>query len=47
MLDEAHVALVPGAAFGEDNYIRISYAAADEKLIEAVRRIKNALAKLQ
>lgn len=47
LLDEAHVALVPGAAFGEDNYIRISYAAADEKLIEAVRRIKNALAKLQ
>ncbi|MCK6641133.1 MAG: pyridoxal phosphate-dependent aminotransferase [Bacteroidia bacterium] len=47
LLDEAHVALVPGAAFGEDNYIRISYAAADEKLVEAVRRIKNALAKLQ
>jgi aspartate aminotransferase len=47
LLDEAHVALVPGAAFGEDNYLRISYAAADEKLVEAVRRIKGALAKLQ
>jgi aspartate aminotransferase len=46
LLDEAHVALVPGAAFGEDNYIRISYAASDEKLAEAVRRMKVALAKL-
>lgn len=46
LLDEAHVAIVPGAAFGEDNYIRISYAAADEKLKEAVKRMKAALAKL-
>lgn len=46
LLDEAHVAIVPGAAFGEDNYIRISYAAADEKLKEAVKRMKEALAKL-
>lgn len=46
LLDEGHVAIVPGAAFGEDNYIRISYAAADEKLIEAVKRMKEALAKL-
>lgn len=46
LLDEAHVAIVPGAAFGEDKYIRISYAAADEKLIEAVKRMKEALAKL-
>lgn len=47
LLDEAHVAIVPGAAFGEDKYIRISYAAADEKLVEAVRRMKEALVKLQ
>lgn len=46
LLDEGHVAIVPGAAFGEDKYVRISYAAADEKLIEAVRRMKVALAKL-
>jgi aspartate aminotransferase len=46
LLDEAHVAIVPGAAFGEDNYIRISYAAADDKLKEAVKRMKAALAKL-
>lgn len=47
LLDQAHVALVPGAAFGDDNYIRFSYATSDEKLKEALRRMKEALAKLQ
>jgi aspartate aminotransferase len=46
LLDKAHVAVVPGAAFGDDNYIRLSYATSDEKLTEAVRRMKEALAKL-
>jgi aspartate aminotransferase len=46
LLDQAHVAIVPGAAFGDDNYIRISYATADEKLVEAAKRMKAALAKL-
>ncbi|MCA6363875.1 MAG: pyridoxal phosphate-dependent aminotransferase [Bacteroidetes bacterium] len=46
LLGKAHVAVVPGAAFGDDNYIRLSYATSDEKLIEAVRRMKEALAKL-
>ncbi|HEU4717435.1 MAG TPA: pyridoxal phosphate-dependent aminotransferase [Bacteroidia bacterium] len=46
LLDQAHVAIVPGAAFGDDNYIRISYATSDDKLTEAVRRMKDALAKL-
>ena len=46
LLYEANVALVPGAAFGDDDCIRFSYAAANEQLIEAVRRIKEALAKL-
>ncbi|MBC7864769.1 MAG: pyridoxal phosphate-dependent aminotransferase [Bacteroidia bacterium] len=46
LLEEAHVALVPGAAFGDDNYVRFSYATADEKLLEAVKRMKNALEKL-
>jgi aspartate aminotransferase len=41
------VALVPGAAFGDDDCIRLSYAAANEQLIEAVRRIKEALEKLK
>ncbi len=46
LLDEGHVAIVPGAAFGNDNYIRISFATSDEKLVEAVKRMKAALGKL-
>jgi aspartate aminotransferase len=46
LLNEAHVSTVPGDAFGEENCIRISFAAADEKLVEAFDRIKSALAKL-
>src|SRR5246127_1414223 len=36
LLEEAKVSMVPGAAFGDDNYLRISYATADEKLVEAL-----------
>jgi aspartate aminotransferase len=46
LLDEAHVALVPGAAFGEDNYIRFSYATSETILTEALNRMKKALEKL-
>ncbi len=46
LLDEAHVALVPGAAFGDDSYIRFSYATSEDKLTEALRRIKEAVEKL-
>lgn len=46
LLAEARVALVSGSAFGSDNCIRISYATSDERITEAVRRIKEALAKL-
>ena len=46
LLDEALVALVLGDAFGDPNCIRISYAAAEETLLEVMRRIKVALAKL-
>jgi aspartate aminotransferase len=38
---------VPGAAFGDDIYIRFSYATSEENLIEALKRMKKALAKLQ
>lgn len=43
MLENAKVVLVPGKAFGEngEGYIRISYAAPKEKLVEALERIKN------
>ncbi len=43
LLDVAHVALVPGAAFGEDNYIRFSYATSEDVLREALKRMKVAL----
>ena len=46
LLNEANVATVTGVAFGSPNCMRISYAAADEILVEAVRRIKTALDKL-
>jgi aspartate aminotransferase len=44
LLEEAHVATVSGSAFGDDNCFRISYAASEEELIEAIKRIKNTLA---
>lgn len=46
LLDEAHVALVPGAAFGDDNCVRLSYAVADDALADALGRVGEALAKL-
>jgi aspartate aminotransferase len=46
LLDKAQVAAVGGDAFGAPECMRISYATADELLIEAVRRIKAALEKL-
>ncbi|MBD1391731.1 pyridoxal phosphate-dependent aminotransferase [Mucilaginibacter glaciei] len=46
LLEEAHVATVGGDSFGDKSSLRISYAAAEDKLIEAVRRIKEALGKL-
>jgi aspartate aminotransferase len=46
LLNHAHVACVSGEAFGNPECIRISYAASDEKIIEAITRIKNQLAKL-
>ena len=38
-LERGGVATVPGAAFGDDRYARLSYAASEETLREAVRRI--------
>ena len=46
LLDTAHVALVPGAAFGDDRCIRLSYAVADDVLADALRRVGEALAAL-
>ena len=47
LLNEANVATVTGEAFGSPNCMRISYAAADDKLLEAASRIKAALEKLK
>jgi len=47
LLDKGRVALVPGAAFGNDNYIRFTYAASEDVLVEALKRTKEALAHLQ
>jgi aspartate aminotransferase len=47
LLNKVHVSLVTGDAFGAPNCIRISYAASDENLIEALRRVKDALSQLK
>jgi len=47
LLEKAQVAVVGGDAFGAPNCIRISYATSDELLVEAVKRIKEALGKLK
>lgn len=46
LLADAHVAAVSGDAFGAPSCIRFSTAAADDRLAEAFRRIKESLAKL-
>ena len=43
LLEEALVATVDGESFGNPDCIRISYAASQEQIIEAIKRIKNAL----
>ena len=46
LLNEAHVSTVTGEAFGNEDCIRISYAASEDTLRDAVSRIANALSKL-
>ena len=46
LLEEAHVASVGGDAFGSPECFRMSYATSDENIVEAMRRIKEACAKL-
>lgn len=47
LLQVAHVACVSGTAFGDPDCFRMSYATSEEMIIEAMRRIKDALAKLK
>jgi len=46
LLYDANVATVQGVAFGDDNCIRLSYAANETALVEACRRIKEAVERL-
>lgn len=47
LLEEGHVATVAGDAFGAPGYFRMSYATSEDNIQEALRRIKEALAKLK
>jgi aspartate aminotransferase len=47
LLETAHVSLVPGGAFGDEACVRLSYAASEEDLQKALKRIKDALATLK
>ena len=47
LLQEAHVATVSGSGFGNDDCLRISFAASEEQLREALRRIRAAVEKLR
>ena len=47
LLDEFKVAIVPGVAFGDDNYLRLSYALSMDILEEGLGRIKSLIDKLQ
>lgn len=47
MLEKGHVSLVPGGAFGDENCVRLSYAASEKDLREALKRMKEALATLK
>ena len=47
LLEEGHVAIVAGDAFGSPDYFRMSYATSDDNIIEALSRIKEVLLKLK
>ena len=47
LLEKGHVATVGGDAFGDPECFRMSYATSDENIVEAMKRIKEAVAKLQ
>jgi aspartate aminotransferase len=47
LLEEAHVAVVPGGPFGADQHVRMSFACSDENLEEAGRRLASWLKQAQ
>ncbi|MDO8749367.1 MAG: pyridoxal phosphate-dependent aminotransferase [Candidatus Omnitrophota bacterium] len=46
LLQSAHVAVVPGGVFGDDSYIRLSYATSMENIVEGLNRIEKFIATL-
>jgi aspartate aminotransferase len=47
LLDKAHVALVPGAAFGALGFLRLSYATSIERIEEGLRRLSKFLTRVE
>jgi aspartate aminotransferase len=47
LLEKAHVSSVSGGAFGDENCIRLSYAASEKDLREAMKRMKDTLGTLK
>ena len=47
LLEEGHIATVPGSAFGVEGCVRISYANSDENLEKAMERLKDSLAAIK
>lgn len=47
LLEKAHVSLVSGGAFGDENCLRLSYAASESDLRKALERLKKALGELK
>ena len=43
LLDYSKVAVVPGIAFGTDDFVRLSYATSMENIVEGLNRIENFL----
>lgn len=46
LLKEENVVVIPGIAFGEDNFIRLSYATSKEEIIKGLKIIKEFVNKL-
>lgn len=46
LLTSAHIAVIPGCVFGDDNYIRLSYAISTENIIEGIKRLEQFVNKL-
>jgi len=46
LLEKGKVAVVPGSAFGKEGFLRLSYALAEEKLMEGIQRINEVVRKL-